>query len=236
MRRVGIEFRGMRLVQFQHVARKFNGGNLHAQAQAQVGHLVLARIFRAWILPSMPRSPNPPGTRMPPRPFNILSAPSRFDHLGLDLLDFHPAIVGHPAVDDGLIDRLVGVVELDVFAHHADAHAVLRGDEFADDLLPVRHVGHGRVQMQQPADQFVHPLALQHQRHFVNAVVHVLFLDDRLEGTLQNMEIFWRKSLSSGRSQRQTRMCGVMPISRSLATDCCVGLVLSSPAALMNGT
>ena len=27
-----------------------------------------------------------------------------------------------------------------------------------------------------------------------------------------------------------------MPISRSLATDCCVGLVFSSPAALMKGT
>ena len=27
-----------------------------------------------------------------------------------------------------------------------------------------------------------------------------------------------------------------MPISRSLATDCCVGLVFNSPAALMNGT
>ena len=55
-------------------------------------------------------------------------------------------------------------------------------------------------------------------------------------GTLQNREIFWRNSLSSGFSQRQTMICGVMPISRSLATDCWVGLVFNSPAALMNGT
>ena len=55
-------------------------------------------------------------------------------------------------------------------------------------------------------------------------------------GTLQNMEIFWRNSLSSGCSQRHTRMWGMMPITRNFATDCCVGFVFNSPAALMNGT
>ena len=47
--------------------------------------------------------------------------------------------------------------------------------------LPVRHVRDRRVQMQQPADQIVHALALQHQRHFVNGMVNVLFLDDGFE-------------------------------------------------------
>jgi len=35
-------------------------------------------------------------------------------------------------------------------------------------------------------------------------------------GTLQKSEIFWRNSLLNGFSQRATRMCGVMPISRKL--------------------
>ena len=55
-------------------------------------------------------------------------------------------------------------------------------------------------------------------------------------GTLQKSEIFSRTSFPSGFSQRQTTMWGAMPISRSFATDCWVGLVFSSPAALMNGT
>ena len=38
-----------------------------------------------------------------------------------------------------------------------------------------------RVEVQQAADQVIHALALEHQRHFVNAVVHVLFLDHRFE-------------------------------------------------------
>src|ERR1035437_5624168 len=34
---------------------------------------------------------------------------------------------------------------------------------------------------EQPADQLIHPLALQHERHFVNGMVNVFFLDDRFE-------------------------------------------------------
>ena len=54
--------------------------------------------------------------------------------------------------------------------------------------------------------------------------------------TLQNIAIFFFMPGSIGRSQRQMRMSGWMPISRSFCTECCVGLVLSSPAAAMYGT
>ena len=57
-----------------------------------------------------------------------------------------------------------------------------------------------------------------------------------LTGTLQNRLSFSRSSGISGWSHRQTRICGWMPISRSLATLCCVGFVFSSPAALRYGT
>ena len=38
-----------------------------------------------------------------------------------------------------------------------------------------------------------------------------------------------------GRSERHTMMSGWIPMLRSSFTLCCVGLVLSSPLALMNG-
>ena len=50
-------------------------------------------------------------------------------------------------------------------------------------------------------------------------------------GTLQNMDNLSRTLASTGCSLRHTRMWGWMPISRSLATDCWVGLVFNSPAA-----
>ena len=54
--------------------------------------------------------------------------------------------------------------------------------------------------------------------------------------TFVKRAIFSLVSLFSGVSDRQMRMSGWMPISRSCLTLCWVGLVLISPAALMYGT
>src|SRR5262249_17311825 len=45
VRRAGIEFGRMRLFEMEYVARKFDRGDLHAQAQAEVRNFLLARIF-----------------------------------------------------------------------------------------------------------------------------------------------------------------------------------------------
>ena len=54
--------------------------------------------------------------------------------------------------------------------------------------------------------------------------------------TLQNIAIFCRISAGISRSVRQIRMSGWTPISRSFITECCVGLVFTSPAAAMYGS
>ena len=54
--------------------------------------------------------------------------------------------------------------------------------------------------------------------------------------TLQNSAILRRSSRGNGRSVRQSRTSGWMPIERSSLTECWVGLVLSSPALGMKGT
>ena len=56
------------------------------------------------------------------------------------------------------------------------------------------------------------------------------------KSTLQNSAILRLISSESGRSVRQMRMSGWIPICISSRTECCVGLVLSSPAAAMYGT
>ena len=50
-------------------------------------------------------------------------------------------------------------------------------------------------------------------------------------GTLVNSAIFLRSFSGRGCSQRQSRMSGWIPMERSSFTECCVGLVLISPAA-----
>ena len=55
-------------------------------------------------------------------------------------------------------------------------------------------------------------------------------------GRLANRAIFSRISRESASSERHTTMSGWIPIRRSSLTECCVGLVFSSPAWPMNGT
>ena len=54
--------------------------------------------------------------------------------------------------------------------------------------------------------------------------------------TLQKSAIFDLMSLERNRSVRQSRMSGWMPTLSKSLTECCVGLVLSSPAAAIYGT
>ena len=55
-------------------------------------------------------------------------------------------------------------------------------------------------------------------------------------GTLVKSAILRRSPSGSGRSERQSRTSGWIPIERSSFTECCVGFVFSSPAARMYGT
>ena len=55
-------------------------------------------------------------------------------------------------------------------------------------------------------------------------------------GSEANSAIFLRMSRASPPSERQTTMSGWMPMRRSSLTECCVGLVFSSPAWPMYGT
>ena len=54
--------------------------------------------------------------------------------------------------------------------------------------------------------------------------------------TSQNRAILSRMPRESGSSERATMMSGWMPISRSSATECCVGFVFGSPTTPMTGT
>src|SRR5207249_1662870 len=179
VRRVRLEFGRVRSFQLEDIAGELDRGNLHAQTKAEVRNLVFADVSGRGDFAFDPALAETAGHQDATEALQNFVRPLAFDELGVHLHDLDSAIVGHATVDDRLIDRFVRVLQFDVFAHDADADAVLRRDEFADDFLPVRHVRRRAVEVQQAADQFVKPLALEHQGHFVNAVVHVLFLDDR---------------------------------------------------------
>ena len=85
---------------------------------------------------------------------------------------------------DCFIDRFIGVVQLDIFADNPNADPVLGRDQFSENFLPMGHVRGRNIQPQAVADQIIQALALQHERNFVNGVLHVDFLDDRFVGNI----------------------------------------------------
>ena len=81
--------------------------------------------FAARILPSEPRSPKPPGTRMPCT-FSSQGAGSSFSKISaLDPVELDLDPVGHAAVRQRLDQRLVGVLEAGVLADDGDRDLAL---------------------------------------------------------------------------------------------------------------
>ncbi len=89
-------------------------------------------------LPSMPRSPNPPGTSRPSTPARSRSGPSRSTaSLWIRWMRTW-ARLATPGVVQGLVDRLVGVAVLGVLAHHGDADLVLGVAQAVQQVAPLR--------------------------------------------------------------------------------------------------
>ena len=88
----------------------------------------------ASILPSEPRSPNPPGTRMPCTPFELAH---RFrlglEDLGIDPVELDPHIVGDAAMGHRLGQRFVAVGQVRVLADDGDRDLAFGLADAADD-------------------------------------------------------------------------------------------------------
>ena len=106
------------------VARHVDHGRLHAVADAEIRDLALARAYCAVsTLPSKPRSPKPPGTRMPSmgglKPI-FSQRPRALDVAGLEPFQVHPRALADAAVLERLAHGFVGVLVVDVLADHGD--------------------------------------------------------------------------------------------------------------------
>ncbi len=142
--------------------------------------------------------------------------------------------MGDPRMVDRFVNRFVSIAMLGILAHHGDADFVV-GIAAADASRSRQSSRFGlrRVQAQLVADQLIEFVLDQTQRHFVDRKIFVAFSSITAStGTLQNRAIFSRSSRLIGCSVRQISMSGWMPICRNWPTECCVGLVFSSPRRL----
>ena len=176
----GVELGRVRPLELEHVAGELNGGNLHPQTQPEVRDVVFACVLGRLDFALRAALAKTARDQDAAAALERVGCSVFLDILRVDSRDLDATVVGHAPVDHGLVDRLVGVLQLDVLAHDADAHPVARLDEFSNNVLPMRHVGRRGVEAKLLADQFVHPLTLQHQRHLVNRMLDVDLLDHRL--------------------------------------------------------
>ena len=133
----------------------------------------------AAILPSMPRSPNPPGTRIASTSFKH-DVPSRLDLLGLHVEDVDARTRSDARVAQRLRQRHVGVAQVDVLADHRDRDLGLGVGLGVDDGLPLRQVGRARVELELVDDVAIEALLGEQHRDLVD----VVDVDRRDDGAL----------------------------------------------------
>ena len=167
--RVGLELGAVGVLQARHVARVFDGGDLHAQADAQVGHLVLAGEARGGDLAFDAALAEAARHQHGVVLGQLRHALGR-DGFGVDVVDLHPHVVLHAGVAQRLVERLVAVRQVDVLADHGDVDFALRVLGLVHQVVPALQVGRRRVQAQLVADQAVQALLVQHARHLVDGV------------------------------------------------------------------
>ena len=100
----------------------------------------------ASIFPSIPRIPNPPGTRMPSTPPRSASAPRPSTCSASTRTTSTRVPVGDARVVERLVDRFVRVAMLHVFADDGDPHLVLGVHDPLDHLAPG-----GQIQRARPS-------------------------------------------------------------------------------------
>ena len=151
------------------VAGEFDDGQLHAEADAEVRHLVLAGIADGGDLA-----------------FGTAPAETAGDQDGIDTLEHAAALLLDvfrididdidlaARVDAGVLERLdqrlVGFGQVDVLADEGDLHRMLGMFERVDQAFPHRQVGRLGQDAQLVADDLVDHLLVQHRRDLVDGI------------------------------------------------------------------
>ena len=220
------------------IARRLDHRHLHAEADAEIGHMAFAGELRradlafGAALAEAARHQDAVDVFQERRRVLVL------EHLGFDPVELDLDLVGDAAMRQRLDQRFVGVLQAGVFADDGDRDLAFGiADALVDHVASASRSGARRgVDAERRQHFAVETLGVIGLRHRVD-VVDVARLD---HGAFAHVAEQRRSCAAppsgSARSERHSRMSGWMPIERSSLTECWVGLVFSSPALGMNGT
>ena len=148
MRSGGVELAGVGILEAADVARVLDAGGLHAEADAEVGDLVLAGVAdgveHALDAALAEAAGDEDAVEAGELLWVVIAAAvfaAGFEALGFDPGDLELEVVGEGSVDERFLEALVGVFVLDVLADDGDRDFVLRVVGAVDDVLPLGEIG-----------------------------------------------------------------------------------------------
>ena len=181
MRRLLVKFRAVGAAEAQDVAGKFHDGHLQAETKPVIRHAMLPGIAGRGDLAFDPPLAEAARHENAVQAAEGGQAALGLERLGIDADDVHLGIVGDARMGDRLVNGLVGVLQLDVFADHPDRDLVPGRPDASQDLGPDILGVRRRLELEHLDHEIVHPLLLQHERQFVDRGFHIALLDDRLD-------------------------------------------------------
>ena len=164
---VGVELGRVGVPPAQHVARQLYGQYMQAQAQAQVGYIVLAGVARGGDLAVYAAVAKAAGHQ-----HRVRAAQQRLGGLVGHFLGLYPVYVHiHAVFVSGMAQRLghrkVGVVQRHVLAHQRHLYVAGAAVYALQHAVPVAHVGGGRVHVQLAQHYIGKVVLLQHHRGLI---------------------------------------------------------------------
>src|SRR5579872_4562331 len=194
-----IELGGVGLFKATNVTSELNHHSLHPEANPEIWNLGFARITDC-----LQHAFNSPASESPwnqnaVEGFELACGFGPLEPFGLDPGDVDFGIVRPAAVQQSLLQALVGILVLHVFPDQADRYFPRRLLNAMNHVGPVGEIARTGIESQQAQGDLIHTLFGERQRHLVNAVdvlgsnhrlyVHVaeqrdLFLHILRDGTL----------------------------------------------------
>ena len=126
---LGAELGGVGSIALEHVAGEFDDHDLHAQAEPQVGHPLLAGVAGGPNLPLDGPFAEAARHHNAVHPLQGGLTAALLQLARVHPADVHPQAVVNSGVDQGLLHRKVGIGQLGVLAHHRHRNPTARALE-----------------------------------------------------------------------------------------------------------
>ena len=170
-----VELAGIGVGDAGNVAGVFDHGDLHAEADAEIGQPVFPGIAGGEDHPVDPSPAEAAGDQDPVYAAEHLTDVFGLERFGIDPPDIHPGAQLIAGMMQCLGHREIGVVELHILPDQRDAHLPVGSLDALDHTLPLRQLGSGGVDAQLAADDRGEVGVFKHQRGFVEAGQRAVF-------------------------------------------------------------